>query len=194
MKLKFRRKGQRGLTLLEILVAIAILTSTLIAFASVFPAAFKLNRQSQNSVKAAKHAAAVAEELRSMPIACNPNLYTSFSSKTNKHYLEQYSYKQATANFDSAYDGLTAVKELKKDGKKSGESQGIFTLDANKVGYSSGKDARDTYGVYFIHDGTGGTNDTRFWEIYVNVFWNETINGKKVARSASVVSARTGNR
>ncbi|MGM9992570.1 MAG: prepilin-type N-terminal cleavage/methylation domain-containing protein [Candidatus Bruticola sp.] len=194
MKLKFKRKGQRGLTLLEILVAIAILTSTLIAFASVFPAAFKLNRQSQNSVKAAKHAAAIAEELRSMPIACNPNLYGSFSSRASKHYLEQYSYNQATANFDNTYDGLTAVKELKKDGKKTGDTQGIFTLDAAKVGYSSGKTPKDTYGVYFIHNGKGDNNDSRFWEIYVNVFWNETINGKKVARSASVVSARTGNR
>lgn len=180
MKLKFRRKGQRGLTLLEIMVAIAVLTSTLVAFASVFPAAFKLNRQSQNSVKAAKHAAAVAEELRAMPIACNLNLIKGFSSGGKKHYLEEYSTSDITKNYDYYYSGLTSVQELRDDG---------FSLDYGTFGASSGLP-----GVCFIHVGDGGNNDSRFWEIFVNVYWPETINGRRVVRSASLVSARTGNR
>ena len=32
------------------------------------------------------------------------------------------------------------------------------------------------------------------WNIEVNVYWPETINGRRVVRSASVISARTGNR
>ncbi len=184
MKLKFRRKGQRGLTLLEIMVAIAVLTSTLVAFASVFPAAFKLNRQSQNSVKAAKHAAAVAEELRSMPIACNLNLIRGFSSGGKKHYLEGYSAPicrgEVKGNFDNFFGGLTSVQELTEDG---------FSLDYDKYGASSGLP-----GVCFIHVGDGGNNDSRFWEMQINVYWPETINGRRVVRSASLVSARTGNR
>ena len=180
MKLKFRRKGQQGLTLLEIMVAIAVLTSTLVAFASVFPAAFKLNRQSQNSVKAAKHAAAVAEELRAMPIACNTSIIKNFTSGGKKHYLEEYSSSGITKNFDNYYSGMTSVQDLVEDG---------FSLDYGKFGASNGLS-----GVSFRHVGNGGNYDSRFWEIFINVYWEETINGKRVTRSASLVSARTGNR
>ncbi len=186
MKLKFRRKGQRGLTLLEIMVAIAVLTSTLVAFASVFPAAFKLNRQSQKSVQAAKHAAAVAEELRSMPVACNSNLIRGFSSDEKKHYLEEYSRnaneltKKDIETKNDDYRGLTSVKELVDDG---------FTLDCTDYGVNN-----DLAGIRFRHLGNGGNNDSRFWEIFVTVYWPETINGRRVVRSASLVSARTGNR
>lgn len=180
MKLKIQRKGQRGLTLLEIMVAIAVLTSTLVAFASVFPAAFKLNRQSQTSVRAAKHAAAVAEEFRAMPIACNPQLLSIAGAR--KHYLEDYARNQVNANFDNYYSGMQSVQELKEDG---------FTLDYNTA---AGQNNKPRTGVRFIHKGSGGNNDSRFWNIEVNVFWPETINGKTVVRSASVISARTGNR
>lgn len=180
MKLKIHRKGQRGLTLLEIMVAIAVLTSTLVAFASVFPAAFKLNRQSQTSVRAAKHAAAVAEELRAMPIACNPALLSI--SKTRRHYLEDYARNNITANFDNYYSGLQSVQELRDDG---------FTLDYDTA---AGQNNKPRVGVRFTHIGSGGNNDSRFWNIEVNVYWPETINGRRVVRSASVISARTGNR
>lgn len=187
MKLKFRRKGQRGLTLLEIMVAIAVLTSTLVAFASVFPAAFKLNRQSQKSVQAAKHAAAVAEELRAMPVACNSSLIIGFSSGGKKHYLEEYSRNAneltnvlITKNLNNHYSGLTSVKELVADG---------FTLDCTDYGVSNSLPS-----IRFRHLGNGGNSDSRFWEIFVTVYWPETINGRRVVRSASLVSARTGNR
>ncbi len=62
-----RRGRSRGLTLLEILVTLTLLTTTLVAFAAVYPAAFKLNRKTQRSVQAAELAGAVAEELRTLP-------------------------------------------------------------------------------------------------------------------------------
>lgn len=185
MKLKFRRKGQRGLTLLEIMVAIAVLTSTLVAFASVFPAAFKLNRQSHNSVKAAKYAAAVAEELRALPIAGNSFLASSGSS--NKRYLENYDYAtngETVTDFDDFCRRLTSAQELRDAG---------FFLDyENAGGSASGTGSKS--GLIIRHVGKGGNNDSRFWQIEVNVFWPETINGSRVVRSASVISARTGNR
>lgn len=186
MKLKFRRRGQRGLTLLEIMVAIAVLTSTLVAFASVFPAAFKLNRQSQNSVKAAKYAAAVAEELRALPIANNSYLASTGMSK--KRYLENYDYvtnKENVPDFDSFCKGLTSAQELKDAG---------FFLDYDKARGTATDNGIGENGLIIQHSGKGGNNDSRFWQIEVNVFWPETINGKKVVRSSSVISARTGNR
>lgn len=189
MKLKFRRKGQRGLTLLEIMVAIAVLTSTLVAFASVFPAAFKLNRQSHNSVKAAKYAAAVAEELRALPIAGNSVLASSGSS--DKRYLENYDYvtnEEPVPDFDDFCKRLTSAQELRDAG---------FFLDYGKAGGGSASGTSGTgskRGLIIRHVGKGGNNDSRFWQIEVKVFWPETINGSRVVRSASVISARTGNR
>lgn len=185
MKLKFRRKGQRGLTLLEIMVAIAVLTSTLVAFASVFPAAFKLNRQSHNSVKAAKYAAAVAEELRALPIAGNS--FLASSGKSNRRYLENYDYvtnEEPVPDFDDFCKRLTSAQELRDAG---------FFLDYGKAGGSASGTGSER-GLIIQHVGTGGNNDSRFWQIEVNVFWPETINGSRVVRSASVISARTGNR
>ncbi len=62
-----RRGRNGGLTLLEVLVTLTLLTTTLVAFAAVYPAAFKLNRKTQRSVQAAELAGAVAEELRTLP-------------------------------------------------------------------------------------------------------------------------------
>lgn len=62
-----KRSGQRGLSLLEVLITLMLLSTTLVAFAAVYPAAFKLNRKSQRSVQAAEIAGAVAEELRTLP-------------------------------------------------------------------------------------------------------------------------------
>lgn len=183
MKLKFRRKAQRGLSLLEILVAIVVLTVTLISFASVFPAAFKLNRQSQKSVMAAKHAAAVAEELRSLPIAGNLSKVTR-PGTSSKGYLESYmpAY-MGTTNPDVYCKNLSSVSELTS---KKYRGDQMFSLQGPK---SKAK------GVSLEHIGGGsGTNDSRFWTIKVTVFWLESVNGQPVERFASVVSARSGNR
>jgi type II secretory pathway pseudopilin PulG len=62
-----RRGSSRGLSLLEVLITLMLLSTTLIAFAAVYPAAFKLNRKTHRSVQAAELAGAVAEELRTLP-------------------------------------------------------------------------------------------------------------------------------
>lgn len=53
--------------MLEVLITLMLLSTTLIAFAAVYPAAFKLNRKTHRSVQAAELAGAVAEELRTLP-------------------------------------------------------------------------------------------------------------------------------
>lgn len=79
-----RLHRKRGLTLLEVLVTLMLLTTTLVAFAAVYPAAFKLNRKSQRSVQAAEIAGAVAEELRVLPFN-KPN-----STTTGGLFLEDF--------------------------------------------------------------------------------------------------------
>lgn len=71
-----RRRGQRGLSLLEVLITLMLLSTTMVAFAAVYPAAFKLNRRSSRAVQAAELAGAVAEELRTLPFN-KPNSSTA---------------------------------------------------------------------------------------------------------------------
>lgn len=60
-------RRRRGLSLLEILITLVLISTTLVAFAAVYPASLKLNRRSQKAVQAAELAGAVAEEIRSLP-------------------------------------------------------------------------------------------------------------------------------
>lgn len=71
-----RRRGQKGLSLLEVLITLMLLTTTMVAFAAVYPAAFKLNRRTSRSVQAAELAGAVSEELRTLPFN-KPNANSS---------------------------------------------------------------------------------------------------------------------
>ncbi|MCE7873976.1 prepilin-type N-terminal cleavage/methylation domain-containing protein [bacterium CPR1] len=64
---------RRGLSLLELMVTIVLLSTVLIAFAAVYPAGYKLNRKSQRATQAAQLATAVAEEVRQLPFdSVNP--------------------------------------------------------------------------------------------------------------------------
>lgn len=71
-----RRHGQRGLSLLEVLITLMLLTTTMVAFAAVYPAAFKLNRRTSRVVQAAELAGAISEELRTLPFN-RPNSSTA---------------------------------------------------------------------------------------------------------------------
>lgn len=66
--LLFVRKGrQRGISLLEIMITIVLLTTVLITFAAVYPSGYKLNRKTARASQAAKAATAVAEEVQALP-------------------------------------------------------------------------------------------------------------------------------
>ena len=62
-----RSRRRVGLSLLELLFAISLLTVVLVAFAAVYPSGYKLNRKSARATTAAKTAAAVAAEIQSLP-------------------------------------------------------------------------------------------------------------------------------
>ncbi len=195
MRLKnLRRSGQRGLSLLEIMVSITVLTTALVAFASIFPAAFKLNRTTQASARAGKYASMVAEEIRNLPIAGNRAL-----SFDKKGYLEGLVGLKPGSVEESAYY-LKSVQEIKateREGDKKTRSTQSFSLDpisSVSVG---------TPGIWVVGPSGGGANvdpnlarenSSRFWNITVTVYWTADYNGNYVERSSTVVSARTGNR
>lgn len=60
-------KKSRGLSLLELLFAMSLMTVILVAFAAVYPSGYRLNRKSAKATLASKTAAAVAAEFLSLP-------------------------------------------------------------------------------------------------------------------------------
>ena len=61
------RKRTRGISLLELLFTISLLTIVLVVFAAVYPSGYKLNRKSAKANVAVQTAAAVAAEVQGLP-------------------------------------------------------------------------------------------------------------------------------
>lgn len=57
-----------GLTLMEILITIVLVTTVLISFAMVYPFGYRLRQKAFRGTQAANVAAAVAEEVRNLPM------------------------------------------------------------------------------------------------------------------------------
>ncbi len=60
-------RHDRGLSMLEIMFTISLLTVMLVTFAAVYPIGFKLNRRSAKTTVAIQTATAVAAEIQEMP-------------------------------------------------------------------------------------------------------------------------------
>ncbi len=77
--LALHQQNRRGISLLELMITIVLLSTVLIAFAAVYPAGYKLNRKSQRATIGAQLATAVAEEVRQLPFdSANPTQPTLF--------------------------------------------------------------------------------------------------------------------
>jgi hypothetical protein len=62
-----QKRPKQALSLLEILFTIGLLTVILVAFAAVYPAAYRLNRKSARATIAAKVSSAVGAEILALP-------------------------------------------------------------------------------------------------------------------------------
>ena len=70
-----RHTRRQALSLLEILFTIGLLTVILVAFAAIYPSAYRLNRKSARATVAAKTCSAVAAEILALPFF--PSTFTS---------------------------------------------------------------------------------------------------------------------
>jgi hypothetical protein len=61
------RTSTRGLSLLELLFTISLLTVVLVVFAAVYPSGYKLNRKSAKANVAVSTASAIAAEVQGLP-------------------------------------------------------------------------------------------------------------------------------
>lgn len=63
-----RRATKSGLSLLEILIAMVLLTVVITTFAAIYPLGFQLHRKSAQATRAAQLATAIIEEVQSLPL------------------------------------------------------------------------------------------------------------------------------
>ncbi len=170
-----RRAAVKGLTLLEVLIAMMLITTTLMSFASVFPAAFKMTRKANRTVQAAKYANAVVEELRSLQVM-RPSTFSS-----GGYYLEDFmgtTWRPGTTRFPT-----TEIPEP-------------FSLVAVSSVPNSSRGGVYVHGIEYEPGTETSSNPVAvfYWTIEVTIFWRESVNNAMVDRSVSVISARTGNR
>lgn len=67
MKTGLRRSGERGLSLIEILMAIMVLTAAIMAVATVYPGGYKLNETNRYANQATEIARGIMEEICALP-------------------------------------------------------------------------------------------------------------------------------
>lgn len=59
----------RGYSILEILITIVLLTTVILAMATVFPSGYRLNQKNRNFTKAAEAANGIMEEINNLPFS-----------------------------------------------------------------------------------------------------------------------------
>lgn len=187
------RRNIYGLTLLEVLVSINVLAVALMSFASIFPAAFKLNKNSHRQTKAAKYAAAVAEELRAKKVYGTNNQLSlgkdeSERLEKKKLYLNTFTDSGAGGGFEKKgkvyYYGKNRI-----DGTVENRFGSLSSMQNMDEGFSV-----DRINIRQLEMNKGVGFNNQFFEIYVTVKYTDNVNGRNVDREVTVVSGRTGNR
>ena len=174
----------RGLTLLEVLISISLICTTMVAFAAVYPASFRMTRKTNRVNQATQLAMAVAEELRDLKTGDpSGSLYTK-----DGNYIEHF----------VTGDGSNTKKVLTKDGLEALHFPRMtipepFTLvQPNESGVTSGSSPTGIC-VTCGEEKTSGQN-YKFYQIEVTMYWMEgDTNGVNQIRSATVVSGKSDN-
>ena len=105
-----KKRQLQALSLLEILFAIGFLTVILVAFASVYPAAYRLNRKSAKATIAAKTASTVGAEILSLPFdppsfnSNQPNLTTLALDTTSTTAVKTFVTQQMRSTIPPGYE------------------------------------------------------------------------------------------
>ncbi len=171
-----RFKRLRGLTLLEVLVSISLICTVMVAFASVYPAAFRMNRKTMRANRASEIAGALVEELRAKSCHRPGN----FGSRKGQ-FIEDFVNEN-----DPIRGRLFTTSELKNMGFPRTAVEAPFSLS-------------HTNGFASVIVTTDQHQQSDFWNIAVTVFWKAGKNegsshGKANApliRSVTVVGGKS---
>lgn len=155
-----------GLTLMEILITIVLVTTVLISFAMVYPFGYRLRQKAFRGTQAANVAAAVAEEVRNLPMD----------------------------NADLDLADLASADDYWRPGKYPGfpatDMQGQYTIEAGDIfvylyTQPNPNDPDDE-----------SRRTPTFANIQVTVTWYETLPGAQELqkKKVTVMTAKTANR
>ena len=163
-----KKRRAQALSLLEILFAIGFLTVILVAFASVYPAAYRLNRKSAKATIAAKTASTVGAEILSLPF--DPPSFSS--NQPNLTALAQ------------DLNGSTAILTFVTGQMRSTVAPG-YEVRAQAIRVA----------IYGSADPGGGSTDIggRFAQVQVTTYYNDSNTGG-AEKSVTVVSGKAENR
>lgn len=161
-------KKRRALSLLEILFAIGFLTVILVAFAAVYPAAYRLNRKSAKATIAAKTASTIGAEILSLPF--DPPSFSS--TQPNLSALAQ------------DLNGTAALRTFVTQQMRSTVPQG-YEVRAQAIRVA-------LYGSVIAG---GGGNDIggRFAQVQVTTYYNDSNTGG-AEKSVTIISGKAENR
>ncbi len=161
-------RKRRALSLLEILFAIGFLTVILVAFAAVYPAAYRLNRKSAKSTIAAKTASTIGAEILALPF--DPPSFSS--TQPNLTALAQ----------DTS--GTTALKTFVEQQMRSTIPPGYEV-----------RPVAIRVALYGMADPGGINNDIggRFAQVVVTTYYNDSNTGG-LEKSVTVVAGKAENR
>jgi hypothetical protein len=158
-------KGKRrALSLLEILFTLGLLTIILVAFAAVYPSAYRLNRKSARGTIAAKTSSAVAAEILSLP-------FDPPSFNTSQLHLTQLA-------LDTG--GTGAIQQFVYQNMRT------IVPDGFKI-------RPQAIRVNIYPPPAALSTETRFAEVQVTCYWTDS-NNPGLERSVTVVSGKAENR
>lgn len=155
---------RKALSLLEILFTLGLLTVILVAFAAVYPSAYRLNRKSARANIAAKTSSAVAAEILALPFTklrdtdTTPNLADFSDHALGPGLIRDFVYRQMRTSIPEGY---------------------TIRPQAIQVTLFPPKDPPST--------------DIRFAEVRVTCYWNDS-NGGGTEKSITIVSGKAENR
>ena len=160
-----RGAARRGLSLLEILVTIALLTVVLVAFAAVYPSGFRLNRKSARATVAAETAAAVAAEIQGLPF------------------------------FDERVIKVPPIVTLTDIDTGAGDRTALtaYLTQNLRTNIPTGYILRPEGVSVFRFADTSNSNAPYFAQISVTIYWTDA-NNFNTERNVSVVVGKTDNR
>ena len=164
-----KKRRVQALSLLEILFAIGFLTVILVAFAAVYPAAYRLNRKSAKATIAAKTASTVGAEILALPFD-----QPSFTSTSQPNL----------SSLANDLNGTTTIKTFVEQQMRSTIPPG-YEVRATAIRVA----------LYGTADPTGINNDIggRFAQVRVTTFYNDSNTGG-AEKSVTVVTGKAENR
>jgi len=169
-------RNQLGLSLLEILIAMVLLSTVMMAFAMVFPSGYRLTLRNDNEAKAVKLAQAIIGEISNLPMKLPGDENGAASTIRSLYDLDSYWTFSTPRNFPVITN---------TDGSSLLDPNSFFRLNN---GTQTGFNDPDPKGILVKLNG-----DQSLATIKVSIVWDESLKGKTIKKQATFYTVRAKN-